>query len=165
MKKHLLLTSIIILGPFLLISCVSSLLKEKAPTFSKDVSYQNPQGTFYRLEKSVFPSWKNKDTGNVISIFSDCQNETPKTLNDLQKYIEDSMENSKREKEALVQFQNRPALQLLVKGELESNPIAVQSISFIRSTCGYVVSLSGKPHQLKLDQTNYDHFLTSLSFK
>lgn len=165
MKKHLLLTSFIILAPFVLISCVSSLLKEKAPTFSKDVEFDAPKGPFYRLEKSVFPSWKNKASGNVISIFSDCQPDTPKTLNDLQKYIEDSVENSKRANEAVVQYQNKPALQLLIQGELESNPIAVQSVSFVRAGCGYVVSLAGKPQQLKLDQTSYDQFLTSLKFK
>lgn len=165
MKKHLALTTFIILAPFLLVSCVSSLLKEKAPTFSKDVEFDEPKGPFHKLDKSVFPSWKNKESGNVISIFSDCQTESPKTLNDLQKYIEDSVENSKRTKETMAQFQNKPAMQVLVQGELESNPIEVQSISFIRSSCGYVVSLSGKPQQLKLDQVTFDRFLTSLKFK
>lgn len=164
MKKHLALTTFIILAPFLLVSCVSSLLKEKAPTFSKDVEFEDPKGPFHKLDKSIFPSWKNKDSGNVISIFSDCQ-ESPKTLNELQKYIEDSVENSKRAKETLTQFQNKPALNILFQGELESNPIEVQSISFIRANCGYVVSLSGKPQQLKLDQVTFDHFLTSLKFK
>jgi len=165
MKKYLLLTSLIILAPFLLISCVSNLLKEKAPTFSKDVSFEQPQGAFYQLDKSVFPSWKNKTTGNVISIFSDCQTEAPRTLNDLQKYIEDSIENSERTKETVIQFQNKPALQLTLQGQLEGNPIQVQSISFVRESCGYVVSLSGKPQQLKQDQHAYDQFLASLTFK
>lgn len=164
MKKHLALTSFIILAPFLLVSCVSTLLKEKAPTFSKDVEFANPKGNFTKLDTSVFPSWKNKDTGNVISIFSDCQPD-PKSLNELQRYIEDSVENSKRSQESVIQFQNKPALQLLIDGEVESNPIEVKSVSFVRANCGYVVSLSGKPQQLKADQPAFDQFLTSLKFK
>ena len=165
MKKHLVLTSFIILAPFLLISCVSSLLKEKAPTFSKDIDFENPKGAFYKLEKSVFPSWKSKESGNVISIFSDCQTDSTKNLNDLQKFIEDSIELSKRTKETVTQFQNKPALSLQITGELESNPIEIQSMSFIRGSCGYVASLSGKPNQLKADQSTFDQFITSFKFK
>jgi hypothetical protein len=165
MKKHLLLTSFIILAPFLLISCVSSLLKEKAPTFSKEIEFENPTGNYTKLEKAVFPSWKNRATGNVISIFSDCQTDSPKTLNDLQKYIEDSVDNGKRVNENIIQFQNKPALNVLLNGDLEGNPIAVQSTSFVRGNCGYVASLSGKPQQLKLDQPTFNHFLTSFKFK
>ncbi|MFZ3230893.1 MAG: hypothetical protein WA160_11860 [Pseudobdellovibrio sp.] len=165
MKKHFLLSALIILTPFILISCVSSLLKEKEPTFSKDVEFESPKSPYYKLDKSVFPSWKSKISGNVISIFSDCQNEGIRTLNDLQKYIEDSIENSKRIKETIVQFQNKPALSLVIQGELESNPIEIQSISFNRPNCGYVVSLSGKPQQLKVDQIAFEQFTASLRFK
>lgn len=165
MKKHLALTLLIIFAPFLLISCVSSLLKEKEPTFSKDIVITEPNSAFTKLNKSVFPSWKNKQTGNVISVFSDCQSEGLRSLNELQKYIEDSIENSQRTKEVTTQFQGKTALLVYLKGELESNPIEVQSISFNKANCGYVVSLSGKPQQLKLDQTNFDQFLAGLKFK
>ncbi len=156
---------IILLMPLLLISCVSSLLKEKPPTFSEEVSYSNPSKPFYMLKKSVYPSWKNKATGNVLSIFSDCQSGATSSLSELHRIIEDSLENSKRLSENQTVFQNKPALQRTVAGEVENSSIQIKSISFQRLSCGYVVSLSGKSDQLKLDENAFDLFIKSLTFK
>ena len=165
MMKHLVATLILILAPLLLVSCVSSLLKEKAPTFSNEVKYNAPKLPFVRLTKSVYPSWKNKESGNVLSIFSDCQNGVNSSLSELQNIIEDSVESSKRVSEGLIQFQKKPALQRILTGELENNSIQIKSISFKRLNCGYVVSLSGKPEQLRLDENTFDLFIKSLTFK
>ena len=165
MMKHLLVTLILVLTPFLLVSCISSLLKEKAPTFSDEVNYTSPKPPFFRLTKSVYPSWKNKITGNVLSIFSDCQNGMTSSLGDLQRIIEDSIDNSKRLTENQIQYQNKPALQRTLTGEVENNSIQIKSMSFKRLNCGYVVSLSGKPEQLRLDDTAFELFIKSLTFK
>ncbi len=165
MMKHLLATLILISAPLLLVSCVSSLLKEKAPTFSNEVNYTAPKSPFVRLTKSVYPSWKNKESGNVLSIFSDCQNGLTSSLSELQSIIEESVENSKRVSENFIQFQNKPALKRILNGELENNSIQIKSVSFKRLNCGYVVSLSGKPEQLQLDENTFELFIKSLTFK
>ena len=163
--KQLLASLILILAPFLLVSCVSSLLKENAPTFSDEVRFTAPKLPFIRLNKSVYPSWKNKQTGNVLSIFSDCQNGNSSSLSELQRIIEDSVENSKQVSENQIQYQNKPALQRTLSGEVENNTIQIKSMSFKRLNCGYVVSLSGKPEQLRLDNNAFDLFIKSLTFK
>lgn len=165
MMKQLLATLILVLTPFLLASCVSSLLKEKPPTFSDEVTFTSPKTPFFRLTKSVYPSWKNKQTGNVLSIFSDCQTGMTSTLSELQRIIEDSVENSKRLAENQIQYQNKPALQRTLSGEVENNSIQIKSIAFKRLNCGYVVSLSGKPEQLHLDDNAFELFIQSLTFK
>lgn len=165
MKKQLVASLIIVVFPLLLVSCVSSLLKEKAPTFSDEVKFKAPAAPFVALQKSIYPSWKNKITGNVISIFSDCQPGNPTPLTELQRFIEDSIENSKLVSEATAPFDKKPALTRVLQGELENNPIQIKSIAFKRLNCGYVVSLSGKPDQVLKDEPSLDLFLKSLAFK
>lgn len=146
-------------------SCVSSLLKEKAPTFSTEVKFKEPGAPFIKLSQSVYPSWKNKSTGNVLSIFSDCQTGTTVSLAELLRVIEDSVENSKRISESSSTFQSKPALHRSVRGELDENQIQIKSMAFKKLNCGYVVSLSGKPDQLPLDEKALELFTQSLSFK
>lgn len=165
MKKQLVSTLLIIAFPLLLISCVSSLLKEKPPTFSKEVHYVAPAPPFDIRGNSVYPSWKNKKTGNVISIFSDCQPGNSISLPDLHRYIEDSIENLSRVSETAAPFQNKPSLTRVIEGEVEGNAIQIKSLAFKRLNCGYVVTLSGKPDQVLKDQNYFDQFTKSLSFK
>lgn len=165
MKKQFSAALLIIISPILFVSCVSTLLKEKAPTFSTEVSYMAPTTPFISSNKSVFPSWKNKTTGNVLSIVSDCQPGNPITLAELQRMIEDSVENPNSIKETFITFQNRPALQRTLRGDLDQTPIEVHSMAFKRLNCGYVVSLSGHPDQVQQDQKSFDQFLQSLKFK
>ncbi len=165
MKNHLVATIILLTAPFFLASCVSTLLKEKAPTFSNEVNFKAPGLPFTKLNQSVYPSWKNKTTGNVLSIFSDCQSGNSISLSDLLRIIEDSVENSKKVSENNLIFQSKPALQRVIRGELDNNPIQIKSTAFIKMNCGYVVSLSGKPDQLQLDEKALETFTQSLNFK
>ena len=165
MKNQLAAALFIVLSPIVFVSCVSSLLAEKAPTFSKEVGFTAPPLPFYFLNKSVFPSWKNRSTGNVLSILSDCQPGNPTSLNDLQRLIEDSVENSVRVKENLSTYQNHPALNRTIRAELDGSPLEIRSMAFKKANCGYVVSLSGKSEQLNLDQNQFDLFVKSLTFK
>ncbi len=165
MKKQLVSALIIIISPILFVACVSSLLKEKAPTFSSEINYAEPSAPFIYSNKSVFPSWKNKKTGNVLSVLSDCQNGAAASLGELQRLIEDSVENPNRLKESFISYQNKPALLRTIHAELDNSSIEIRSMTFKRLSCGYVVSLSGKPEQIGLDQNHFDAFLKSLSFK
>lgn len=165
MKKQLVATLILILTPALLVSCVSSLLQEKAPTFSSEIKFADPAEPFTKLNKSVYPSWKNKKTGNVISIVSDCSDSSSITLYSLHQIIEGSIDKPKVSQQNTITFKNKPALVHVTEGLLDLEPIEIHSMSFKRNNCGYVTSLSGKPKNLNADKAFYDQFNESLTFE
>lgn len=165
MKKQLVATLIIIAIPFFFVSCVSSLLKEKPPTFSKEIKLTDPKPPFVKTETSVYPSWKNPITGNVISIVSDCNEGSGYKLSSLHLLIEDSLEDIKLKKEETIALQNRPALLRIVTAMLDGLAIEVQSVSFKRKSCGYLASLSGKTNSLIQDSTPFMQFINSLGFQ
>ena len=165
MKKQLAATLFIFLTPLFFVACVSSLLKEKAPTFSSEIKFTPPAEPFEVLNKSVFPSWKNRISGNVLSILSDCQAGNPASFHDLHNMIEDSVDSPVIVSESSVTFQQKSALQRIIHAELDGSSLEIKSLAFKRLNCGYVVSLSGKPSQLKIDQSAFDNFLKGLKFK
>lgn len=163
MKKQLLATFCIIASPFLMVSCISSLLQEKAPTFSKEIQFKQPENSFTKINKAVYPAWKNSKTGNVISVVSDCSENS--TLTGLHSLITDSIEQAKLIQQQPIIFQQKPALLYLTEGSLDGQSIEIKSISFKRKNCGYVSSLSGKPKSIEIDQKTFDAFNESFSFE
>lgn len=165
MQKQLVATFIIILMPFLFVSCVSSLFKDKAPTFSREIRLRAPEAPFKETDTSVYPSWKSSASGNVISIVSDCSQISSYSLSSLHQLIENSLQNVHTVKEEQVSIQGRPSLSKVIEGELDGFPIEVRSVSFMKKSCGYVGSLSGKKGSLDGDQAEFDRFLNNMSFE
>jgi len=165
MKKKLAATLLIIALPFLTVSCVSSILKEKAPTFSKDIQFKDPQSAFTKVNLSVYPAWKSSKTGNVISVVSDCNENDVASLSTLHQLITGSIEDAKTIKQEQLTFKDKPALMYVTEGQLDGQPIAIRSISFKRKGCGYVSSLSGKPGSLETDLSTFNSFNESFSFE
>ncbi len=164
MKKQLAASFFLISFPIFLASCVSSLLKEAPPTFSKEIKVTAPQDPFNKMGSEIYPAWRNKTTGNVISIISECNSESLPSLQVLHQSIEGSVESFKLIKEQKVTFKNKPALVRNSEGELDGEPIEIQSMSFKRKNCGYVSSLTGKKNNLEKDRKAFQHFNESLSF-
>ena len=102
MKKQLVATLIIVSLPFIFVSCVSSILKDAPPTFSKEIKLTEPTSPFIKMDTSVYPSWKNLKSGNVISIISNCSDSDSK-LSNLHQIIESSLDNIKVIKEETLQ--------------------------------------------------------------
>lgn len=165
MKKQLAATFLIISLPILMVSCVSSILKEKAPTFSKEIRFKDPQSGFTQINLSVYPAWKNSKTGNVISIISDCSENDVASLSSFHQLITGSIEEAKTLKQESLTFKDKPALLYLTEGKLDGQPIAIRSMSFKRKNCGYVSSLSGKPTTLEVDLSTFNSFNESFSFE
>lgn len=165
MKKQLVATFIIIASPFLMVSCVSSILKEKAPTFSNEIQFKPPQSSFTKMNLSVYPAWKSSQTGNVISIVSDCNENDSGSLTSLHQLITDSIEQPKLVKQEQMTFKQKPALLYITEGNLDGQAIEIRSMSFKRKTCGYVSSLAGRPKSLDLDQSTFNAFNESFSFE
>ena len=165
MKIQLITTFIIITVPIIFVSCISSLLKDKAPTFSSEIKFTAPAQPFVKTETSVYPSWKNSKTGNVIAIVSDCNDISSNKLSTLHQLIEDSLDNVKSIKEETIALQNRPALLRVISAQLDGLQIEVQSISFKRKSCAYVASLSGKLNTLETDRPQFEKFINGFSFE
>ncbi|MBY0553651.1 hypothetical protein K2P97_03925 [bacterium] len=164
MKKQLVATLIIVSLPFIFVSCVSSILKDAPPTFSKEIKLTEPTSPFIKMDTSVYPSWKNLKSGNVISIISNCSDSDSK-LSNLHQIIESSLDNIKVIKEETLTLQNRPAFARNINAVLDGVEIEIQSISFKRKSCGYVASLSGKLNNLTNDRKQFDQFLNGFSFE
>ncbi|MEQ1724093.1 MAG: hypothetical protein ABL930_13035 [Pseudobdellovibrio sp.] len=165
MKKQLVATLIIISIPFMFVSCVSSLLKDAPPTFSKEIKLNEPSSPFQKMDTSVYPSWKSTKSGNVISIISDCTQDSAYKLSSLHQIIEGSLDNIIVLKEETVSLQGRPAFSRAINANLDGQQIEVQSISFKKKSCGYVASLSGKQGNLSSDKVQFEQFINGFSFE
>lgn len=167
MKKQLVITLIILLiAPFFFGSCISSLLRDKPPVFSTEIQLTDPPRPFVKTETSIFPSWKNTDTGNVIAIVSDCSENSSynSKLSSLHQLIENSLDEIKIIKEETIFLKKKPALLRIINAQLDGQPIEIQSVSFKRMSCGYVASLSGKINNLTPDKPHFDQFISSLKY-
>ncbi|MBC7741680.1 MAG: hypothetical protein H7061_05770 [Bdellovibrionaceae bacterium] len=166
MKTQLAASLLLITFPIMMVSCVSSLLKEAPPTFSKDIKWTEPMTPFKKMNTSIYPTWKNKSTGNVISIVSDCGDlAADQNLGSFHQLIEGSVEKFKLVKEQKILFKNKSALIHHSQGELDGQPIEIQAMSFKRKNCGYVTSLTGKKGNLDPDRRAYNQFNESLNFE
>lgn len=165
MKKQLAATIIIATLPLLFISCVSSILKDSPPTFSKEIRLRDPAKPFMKTATSVYPSWKSNKSGNVIAIISDCDPNSSFSLSGLHALVEDPLTNVKVVREEMQMFQNRPAVRRVVTALLDEHEIEVESLSFKRKSCNYVSSLSGKVNTLAGDRPLFEQFNSGLSFE
>jgi hypothetical protein len=165
MKKQLVTTIIIVLLPFLFVSCISNLLKEKAPTFSKEVKVKEPAAPFESQSTSVYPSWKSSKTGNVIAIISDCDQNSTISLQQMHLLLEDSLNEIKVAKEETTEINSKPAYFKSITGLLDGFAIEIRSFSFKRKSCTYLSSLSGKKDNLEQDMEAFKQFNTNLSFE
>jgi DNA-binding transcriptional ArsR family regulator len=165
MKKHLALTLLIISAPLFIVSCVSSLLKDGPPTFSNEIKITSPQAPYNEMKTSVFPSWKNTKSGNVISIISDCNENSYYKLSNLHQLVEDSLESITLIKEEPLVLQNKPAASRHISALLDGHQIEVKTVSFKRKSCGYVTSLSGKTGQIAQDQNLFNQFISGFIFE
>lgn len=165
MKRQLAATLIVFVAPFLFVACVSSILKEAPPTFSREINLKDPAAPFVRMKTSVFPSWKSKTSGNVISVVSDCDRNSPQALSQLHRIVEDSLTSIEVIAEEGAFLHEKPALSKNIKAELDGSPIEVLSLSFKRKSCGYVTSLSGKIGTLTQDRAVFDQFNQGLTFE
>jgi hypothetical protein len=168
MKKHFLILLSISSILISLSSCVSTLLQEKAPSFSKEITFTEPQNTnasFKKIQKSIYPAWKNQVSGNVISIISDCNETTPLSFSNMQQLFNDSIDQAKITKQIQIQFKNKLAHFMITSGQIDGQDIEIRSLTFKRKNCVYLSALSGKPIVIEQDQKSFDNFNQNLIFK
>lgn len=159
-SKLLLSFAILLLIP----GCISNIFKEPKPTFSKDVVLPEFNSNFNQLRDNVYPAWKSKETGNVISMISDC-NDGNFTLKSIHSLMSDSLDNVKVVEEKSTTLNGRKSYSKTVRGEIEGKAIEIQSYSLQNNKCTYVTSLAGSPDKIKLNQEDFKKFLQKIDFK
>lgn len=144
--------------------CISNIFKEPKPTFSKDVVMPEFNSDFNQLRENVYPAWKSKTTGNVISMVSDC-NEGNFNLKSIHGLMSDSIDKVKVIEEKNTTLNTRKSYFKKVRGEIEGKAIEIQSYSLQHLKCTYVASLAGNPDKINLNQNEFKAFLEKIDFK
>ncbi|AZZ37876.1 hypothetical protein CIK05_14060 [Bdellovibrio sp. qaytius] len=144
--------------------CISNMFKEPKPTFSKDVVLPEFSSDFNTLSDNVYPAWKSKATGNVISMVSDC-NEGNFNLKSIHGLMSDSLDKVKVIEEKPTTLNTRKSYYKKVRGEIDGKAIEIQSYSVQHLKCTYVTSLAGNPDKINLNQNDFKAFLQKIDFK
>jgi hypothetical protein len=144
--------------------CISNIFKEPKPTFSEEVILPQLNSDFNKLSGHVYPAWKHKDTGNVISIISDCTAGSF-SLKSIHGLMSDSLDTVKVIEEKSTTVNNRKSVSKTVRGEIEGKAIEIRSYSLQHGTCTYVTSLAGNPEKINLNQEHFKNFLQQIDFK
>ncbi len=144
--------------------CISNIFKEPKPTFSKDVVMPEFNSDFNQLRDNVYPAWKSKTTGNVISMVSDC-NDGNFNLKSIHGLMSDSLDNVKVVEEKNATLNARKSYFKKVRGEIDGKAIEIQSYSVQHLKCTYVTSLAGSPQKIEQNQNDFKSFLQKIDFK
>ncbi len=143
--------------------CISTLLKEKIPAFSEEISFNPPSSPFEKI-KSSYPSWKNHDTQNVILIISNCDN-TRYPISHAYQTISESLEDVKVDNYKLANVKIPRFDSKKIIGAIDSAPLEIRTIAFEYRNCVFTSGLSGKPQSIEKDFENWKTFLNSIEFK
>jgi len=144
--------------------CISNIFKEPKPTFSKDVVIPEFNSDFNPLRDNVYPAWKSKTTGNVISMVSDC-NDGNFNLKSIHSLMSDSLDSVKVIEEKNTTLNRRKSYFKKVRGEIDGKAIEIQSYSVQYLKCTYVASLAGNPQKIEQNQNDFKSFLQKIDFK
>lgn len=159
---HKIIFSIVML--LLVSGCISNLFKEPKPTFSGDILLPALNTDFQKINDNVYPAWKNQDSGNVISVVSDC-NEGHFTLKSIHSLMSESLDNFKIIEEKSITTAGRKSVFKKINGQIEDKNVEIQSYSFADKKCLYVVSLAGKPEKIAQNITEFKNFVQKIEFK
>lgn len=151
---------------FVMIStgCISSLFKEPPPQFSQEIIVPEPPKGFSALKTSTYPSWKNDNTQNVISLISDCKN-TAYSLVSVHDLITGAMETPKTLEEKMNQLNGRSTYFKKTAGSLDGHNIQTLSTSLKNKDCYYLSFLSGNPERISQDLAAWNEFNRQIDFK
>ncbi len=152
------------LSLFLFSGCISSLLKEPLPTFSKQVNLVAPADPFEKIKSVTYPSWKNPDSQNVILIISSCD-EAQQPVTTAYQAISENIDDVKIEPSKLDQIKIKKFISKQIHGSIDGEAVEVQTISFQHKTCTYLSALSGKPSSIAKDFQTWKNFLNSIEFQ
>lgn len=143
---------------------MSSILKAPPPKITNKIQLPSLSQEFEKSEKTDLPSWRNKQTGVRIGVFSDCDNPDAR-LSDAHHIVSDSLENQKQLNETVETISNRKYYMKSFKGEIESSPIEVETAAFRIDDCVILSSISGHPGRITNHKKEWTEFLQRIEFR
>lgn len=155
--KHL---SIVIIVLFIT-ACVSVTLKTEPTKPAEGIAYQQPADPFENAGDKKYPSWIQKKTGNVISIFSECSSQDV-SLSQLQNDALAALDEAKIVREEKIKFENHDALKTWIEGKTNGIDSKLLVVNFKKSNCGYTISYGGRNKSFNKDLPAFDQFIASL---
>ncbi len=147
-----------------LTGCLSSLLKEPAPTFANELVLPALPTEFIAQNNSTYPSWKNKNTSNVISVLSECTDQVT-NLKTTHALITNAIENETVLEEKKVLLKKTTGYFRKVSGLIDGHTIEIHSTSFKYKNCFYLTSLSGNHEKINSDFKVWNDFTQNIEFK
>lgn len=155
--KHL---SILIIVIFIT-ACVSVTLKTEPTKPAEGVAYQQPADPFEKAGDKKYPSWIQKKTGNIISLFSECSSQDI-SLSQLQNDAMTALDESKIVREEKIIFDDREALKTWIEGKTNGIDSKLLVLNFKKADCRYTVSYGGRNKHFEKDLAAFDQFVASL---
>lgn len=146
------------------LGCISTLLKEKIPAFSEEITFIAPLFPFEKIKSVSYPSWKNNNTQNVILIISNCDN-TRYPITQAYQTLSESLEDVKVVALKLNNIKIPRFDSKQMHGAIDTAPVEIRTVSFEHHNCVFVSGLSGKPQSIDKDLENWKSFLNSIEFK
>ncbi len=161
-KKHPTVLLMPLIFGLVISGCISNILKEKIPDFSEEITFVAP--TPFKQIKSVYPSWKNNDTQNVILIISNCD-DNKYMPNYAYMIISETVENSRVENSKINNINLPKQVAKQIHGSIDGDAVEIQTVSFQHKNCVYISALSGRPNSIAKDFEVWKTFLKSIELK
>ncbi len=102
--------------------------------------------------------WTSSNTGNSISVFSECKVRNEPSLDVLQKEVLSAIENAKINTQRLI-YNEREAVRIQAQGTLDGIPVQIDSMIFKKNTCSYTITYGGRLSNLKKEASYFEDFL------
>lgn len=144
--------------------CISSLFKEPKPTFSNNIVLPTFDHNYVKIEDHVYPAWRHQQTGNIISVVSDCINSNY-NLKTAHSMLTDILSEVKISEERFVQMKQRQSFYKHLNAKVDFKPVEVEAYSLSDNYCYYVVALTGHPDKIAPNSSDLKTFTENIEFK
>jgi len=151
---------ILILVGSLLSSCVSVNLPSQGPERSKVYKFSDPKSPFEVIQLTqVDRAWRNKSTGNAISILSDCKSGADMPLPAVSDSVLQPLESKEELSQSKLHYNGRAALQTEAKGQIDGVLSQVELVIFRKDNCLYILTYTGVAEKFALDKGVFKNFI------
>jgi len=143
-------------------ACVSLNIAPQKGERSRGVHFMPPPRPYLVLKSTTADAaWQNKENGNSISFFSNCNEPSPQSLEAVSRELFLDLRDLKVLRRELRLFNAREALDIEVEGRVEGVPTRVRAVIFQKNGCTYTLSHVGLPTVFETDREFFDGFLRS----
>jgi hypothetical protein len=151
----------------ILTSCVSvNLQKPVILEKSKFYSLATPETPFVRIDQQGMDQyWRNSKNGNAISLQTACSKNYDPSLHDLTFQTIQGIEDAKKMLETKFQYNERSGMKSEYHGTVDGIPVEIQSVTFKKNSCSYIISYFGKSTSIKQDQVQFETFIRNFRVK